>query len=145
MKAIVLIMLAIFAKDCENQTRDMETTVIEYSANTRGFYQKITIANKIAQVTHDREGLQAPEQIKISDGDWKELVQAFSEVDLDELSNLKAPSERRAYDGAAHAKLKIRFNDKNHETTNFDHGNPPAQISDFVQKVVAFGTPKDEN
>ncbi|MBF0694161.1 MAG: hypothetical protein IR153_03770 [Flavobacterium sp.] len=145
MKAIVLIMLAIFAKGCEDQVRDMEATVIEYSANTRGFYQKITIANKVAQVTNDREGIQPAQQVQISDSDWKALVDAFSKVDLNKLSELKAPSEKRAFDGAAHAGLRVRYKDTNYETTNFDHGNPPAEISDFVEKIVVFGKPKDGN
>ena len=115
--------------------QDMENTLIEYVATTRGFYQKIVIQNKKIGVSKDRELSKMPEAISISEADWKELVVAFNEVNLNELPNLKAPTEKRFYDGAANATLKITFKDKLYESTTFDHGIPPAAIEKFVNKI----------
>jgi hypothetical protein len=115
--------------------QDMENTLIEYVANTRGFYQKIVIQNKKIAVSKDREVSKMPEAISISESDWKELVIAFNEINLNELPNLKAPTEKRFYDGAANATLKITFKEKLYESTTFDHGIPPAAIEKFVNKI----------
>ena len=134
MKLLSLFFLTIFlGKGCDAQKQqDLQTTVIEYVANTRGFYKKITVQNQMVLVSKDRKGNDKPVQIKISDSDWKKLIADFQEINLDEVPNLKAPSEKRFYDGAAIANLKIIYKDKTYESTNFDHGNPPAEIKKLV-------------
>jgi hypothetical protein len=134
MKLLSLFFLTIFlGKGCDAQKQqDLQTTVIEYVANTRGFYKKITVQNQMVLVSKDRKGNDKPVQIKISDSDWKKLIADFQEINLDEVPNLKAPSEKRFYDGAAIANLKIIHKDKTYESTNFDHGNPPAEIKKLV-------------
>ena len=134
MKLLSLFFLTIFlGKGCDAQKQqDLQTTVIEYVANTRGFYKKITVQNQMVLVSKDRKGNDKPVQIKISDSDWKKLIADFQEINLNEVPNLKAPSEKRFYDGAAIANLKIIYKDKTYESTNFDHGNPPAEIKKLV-------------
>lgn len=135
-----MIFLTIFlGKGCDSEKKqDLETTVIEYVANTRGFYKKITIQNQMVSVSKDRKGSDKPVQNKIADSDWKKLIADFQEVNLDELPNLKAPSEKRFYDGAAIANLKITYKDKTYESTNFDHGNPPSEIKKLVVQMNAL-------
>lgn len=134
MKLLSLFFLTIFlGKSCDVQKKqDLETTVIEYVANTRGFYKKITVQNQMVLVSKDRKGNDKPVEIKISDSDWKKLITDFQEINLDEIPNLKAPSEKRFYDGAAIANLRITYKDKTYESTSFDHGNPPAEIKKLV-------------
>jgi hypothetical protein len=43
------------------------------------------------------------------------------------LKDLKIPTEKRFYDGAAIANLKIIYKGVN-ETPSFDHGSPPYEI-----------------
>ena len=54
---------------------------------------------------------------------------------MEALPNLKAPTEKRFYDGAAIAGLKITFKGKTFETTNFDHGFPPMEIQKVAETV----------
>jgi hypothetical protein len=72
MKLFAVILLSVFlSKSCESQNRnDLKTAVLEYTANTRGFYQKITIQNQMVAVSKDRSGNDKPVAIKISDADW---------------------------------------------------------------------------
>ena len=137
MKLLSLLFLTIFlGKGCDTITaQDMETTVLEYTANTRGFYQKITIKNQMLTASKDRNNNDKAISTKISDADWKELVLYFKEVKLESLPDLKAPTEKRFYDGAAIANLKITFKDKDYETTSFDHGFPPKEIKKLVDKI----------
>ena len=118
--------------------QDIENAVVEYTANTRGFYQKITVKNQMVTVSKDRNGNDNPIPTKISDADWKELLDCFKMIELDSLSKLKAPTKKRFNDGAAIANLKIKFKEKPYETTDFDDGFPPKEIKKFVNKITSF-------
>ena len=140
MKLFTMIFLSVFlGKSCSSQTQnDMKDAVLEYTANTRGFYQKITVQNQMVTISKDRSGNDTPVATKISDKNWKELVGYFEAVELDNLATLKAPSEKRFHDGAAIANLKIVYKDKTYETSAFDHGNPPEAIKKLVDKINSF-------
>lgn len=141
MKAFTMIILTIFlGKGCSQEAKnDLANATIEYVANTRGFYQKITIQNQKVYVNSDRNSKQLGEAKTLSDADWKALVSAFETIELDSLATLKDPTQKRFYDGAAMAYLKVNYKEKEYQTTEFDHGFPPAEIEDLVRKVVTFG------
>lgn len=123
----------------ENLIADTQNGMkIEYEANTRGFYQKVIIQNQTISVSKDRDGADKPVAKKISDADWKELTAFFNEVNLAELPNLKAPTEKRFYDGAPIGGLKITYKDKDYTSSSFDHGFPPAQIKKLVDKLMSL-------
>ena len=145
MKILSLLFLTIFlGNGCDSaKAQDIETAVIEYTANTRGFYQKITVKNQMLTVSKDRDGNDKPVPTKISDADWKELVDCFKKVELDSLSKFKAPSEKRFYDGAAIANLKITYKDKTYETDSFDHGFPPKEIKKLVNTITSLAKEKN--
>ena len=140
MKILSLLFLTIFlGNGCDSaKAQDIETAIIEYTANTRGFYQKITVKNQMLTVSKDRDGNDKAVPTKISDADWKELVDCFKKVELDSLSKLKAPTEKRFYDGAAIANLKITFKEKAYETNSFDHGFPPKEIKKLVNTITSL-------
>ena len=140
MKVFTMILLSVFlGKSCSSQTKnDLKTAVLEYTANTRGFYQKITIQDQMVSVSKDRSGNDKPVSIKISDADWKELIGYFETIELDSLATLKAPTQKRFHDGAAIANLKVVYKDKTYETQAFDHGVPPAAIKKIVDKINSF-------
>lgn len=138
MKILSLLMLTVFlGKSCQGQTNiDIETTKIEYTANSRGLYKNILVQNKTKLVTLKR-GEKAIET-KISDADWKIVVNEFKKIDLESMPTLKSPTEKRLYDGAAMANLKIEYNGKTYESQTFDHGYPPEPIKKIVTKLVSF-------
>lgn len=144
MKLFTVLFLSLFvSKSCEGQTKnDLKTAVLEYTANTRGFYQKITIQDQMVSVSKDRSGNVKPIAIKISDEDWKELVGCFETINLDSLEILKAPTEKRFHDGAAIANLEVTYKDKSYKTTSFDHGFPPNAVKKIVDKINSFAKKK---
>ena len=132
------------SKSCSNQAQnDIANATLQYTATTRGFYQKIFIINQKATIFRDRNGEKSPEEIAISDKDWKEIIGYFEKIDLEKVPTLKDPTQKRFYDGAAIANLKIRYQDKNYETTDFDHGFPPAEIEKLVNKIVSLAKAKE--
>ena len=145
MKAITMIFLTIFlGKSCANEAQnDIANATLQYTATTRGFFQKIVVTNQKITISRDRNGEKSPEEITISAKDWKEIVSYFEKIDLEKLKTLKDPTQKRFYDGAAIAHLKIRYQDKNYETTDFDHGFPPAEIEKLVNKIVSLAKEKE--
>ena len=140
MKIYALILLNIFlSKGCGSDKQiDMKSAVVEYTATTRGFFQKITVKNQEVFVTKDRNSDEIGKATKISDADWKELINDFKDINLEQIPNLKSPTEKRFYDGAAIANLNITFNDKIYISQSFDHGFPPAEIEKLVNKINAL-------
>jgi hypothetical protein len=140
MKVFTLLVLTIFmAKGCSQEAKnDIANAKIVYTANTRGFYQKITIQNQEISVSSERDSANKGVTSKISDADWKELVGYFEKIELDSLSTYKDPTQKRVYDGAAIAELIINYKEKEYQTKNFDHGYPPVEIEKFVNKLVSL-------
>lgn len=147
MKILSLLFLTIFlGKGCEGaKAQEIDAAVIEYVANTRGFYQKIVVEKQMVTISKDRSGQDKPVPAKISDADWKDLIKLFQDVNLDEIATLKSPTEKRFYDGAAIANLKITYKGKTYESSSFDHGFPPAEIKKIVNKINSFAKQNDEN
>jgi hypothetical protein len=140
MKLFTLIFLSLFLhKSCDSQTKiDLKTAVLEYTANSRGFYQKITIQDQIVSISKDRSGNVKPIVTKISDNDWKELIGYLESIELANLSTLKAPTEKRFYDGAAIANFDVVYKDKSYKSNSFDHGYPPEAINKIIAKINSF-------
>ena len=113
---------------------------IEYVANTRGFYEKIVIENKMVWVSKERDAKDMGKSVAISEDVNKELASYLKTVKLDQLSSYKDPTQKRFYDGAAMAQLKITVDGKEYQTTNFDHGYPPIEIEKLVNKITSFGS-----
>lgn len=109
-----------------------------YTANTRGFYQKITVKNQEAFVSSDRNSTDKGESIKISDADWKELYASMNNLKLDQLATYKDPTQKRFYDGAAIANLKVVADEKEYQTVDFDNGFPPVEIEKLVNKITSL-------
>ncbi|HWR94080.1 MAG TPA: hypothetical protein VN192_02645 [Flavobacterium sp.] len=141
---IALFLTVLFGKGCHQEYQhDMESTIIEYTANSRGNFYKITIQNQMVFVSRDRKKVEPPVATKLSDADWKKIIADFKEINLEEIPNLKPPTEYRTYDGAMMASLKITYKDKVYETVTFDNGYPPKEIAKLVDKVNSFAKKDD--
>ncbi|HQX02758.1 MAG TPA: hypothetical protein P5335_11040 [Flavobacterium sp.] len=135
MKTIITIFLTVFlAKSCANENGDIDKAVVEYEATSRGFYKNIKIEDKKLFVINNRN--EKPVEVSLSKKEWNELVDAFKEINLEEMKNLKAPTDKRLYDGAAHANITIILDGKTYTTDGFDHGYPPSQIENFISKLI---------
>jgi hypothetical protein len=136
-KSIVLLLSILVFAGCAGQKRTVQNeTKMEYKAYSRGFYQEITIEKQLVFVAKSRG--EKPVIFKIPIADWNNLNSAIQELDLDSLSQLKAPTEKRLFDGAAIASLKITKQGKTFESQSFDHGYPPVEIEKVVNKILSF-------
>ena len=137
MKFLSLLFLTlILGKSCQSQNLDMETAKIEYTANSRGLYNNTVVENKMVAVTKTRDG--KPVSNSLTDAQWSTLIKEFQKVNLEEISTLKAPTEKRFHDGAAMANLKITYKGKTYESQTFDNGFPPDKIKNLVNTILSF-------
>ncbi len=80
-----------------------------------------------------------PLERNISDADWNELLALYQSVNKEGLKDLKAPTEKRFYDGAPMANFSVITKEMTYRSATFDGGYPPAEIEKIVNKIIAIG------
>ncbi len=124
------------SKDPTQKIAQENHYTIEYSAITRGSYKNISINKKSIKVAHERDS--KPTSRVCTQNQWGALITAIKTIDIEKIPSLKAPSEKRFFDGAAIAKLKIVYNGDVYETESFDDGNPPKEIAVLVKEILSI-------
>lgn len=112
--------------------------VAEYEAFSRGMFLKVKYSNGQITVFKDRNSSERGTAVSITKIQQEELTKLLLAIDSDGLEKMKAPTEARLYDGAAHANLSITANGKKHSCPGFDHGQPPAGVEKFVTKLLSY-------
>ena len=138
MKTITMIFLSLFlTKDCsQKETEEMKKATIEYQAISRGSYLNIQVQNETLSIVRKRD--EKAKSYQLAKEDFKELADLFVKIDLNQLENYKGPAEKRFYDGAAMANVRIVYEGKVYQSQTFDHDSPPVEIEAFVNKIVSF-------
>ena len=134
--SLLLLVICIGSGCSSHKIAVMTSTEIEYSAVSRGLYKTVVVKNQTVSITNTRGG-EAVES-KIDTAKWNKIISEFEKINLDSIPNLKAPTEKRFYDGAAIGNLKITQNQKIYETKGFDNGFPPKEIEKLVNLLTDF-------
>lgn len=138
----LVVILFVFFVGCKptkinvNNHKNNDIPVINYEANARNFVLNIKVENQMLFVSRARDVKDYQEKTKISDADWNEIVALTKAVDLAKVKDLKWPTEKRFYDGAAHANVTFISNEVEYPANGFDHGYPPVEIEKLVNKIV---------
>jgi hypothetical protein len=135
---IIMILLSLITLDkgCSTSKINQDVISIEYSAHSRGTYISININKNLISVINKRAT--KPETKPCSEIQWKTLINLLKKVDIEQIPNLKAPTENRFFDGAAIASLKITYKGTVYESASFDHGNPPKEIELLVKEILSI-------
>lgn len=138
MKKIILIVLSlVLLSSCgPKMTQEMKESTITYQALSRGFYLNVEIKGNHVIINKERET--TGDEYILSNVEFKELAALYDKLSLKELESYKGPTEKRFYDGAAIGTLSVNYQGKIYNSQGFDHGNPPVEIADFVNKLVSF-------
>ena len=128
-----------------NDTAKMqqEEYTIEYTAISRGFYKEITINSSTIAIKNSR-GSEAITH-ECTQELWEEIKAKLDSIDVENLSKLKAPSEKRFVDRTAIANIKIIYKDTTYQSSEFDHGHPPKEIKPLCDKILGISNSKKEN
>lgn len=118
----------------EDMTINQTLPVLVYESMSRGYFKKITIENNTIAIQNTRDEL--PKTATIAKSDLKLLEVAYNGINPKELSGLKAPTEKRFYDGAPITNLMVKEGEETFSTSDFDGGFPPAEIEELVNTIL---------
>ena len=123
----------------KNTDTDLEQqqTTLTYSAFTRGFFQELIITKNNFTVYKDYEKLN-PISKDLDLKKWRNCLKLLEPINLKNLPNLKSPTNRRQFDGAAFAQLTVIQNGDTIQSSSFDHQSPPAEIKPLVEYILSI-------
>ena len=130
------------AKLSENEVKEVvtkkrEPLSIRYSATSRGFSNSINFVN--GQFIYEEIRPKSFKSINtITDSEIETIYLLASKIDLTTLEKLTPPSKAHQFDGAAGGTFMIISKGVTYRTPTFDYGNPPAEIKDLIEKLVAL-------
>lgn len=119
-----------------NDKTQSTVPTIYYDATSRGFFIALKVENQTLYISKNRDFKEYEEKIAISDADWKEISALANAVELEKVKDLKWPTEKRYYDGAAHANITFESKGVKYPANGFDHGFPPAEVEKLVKKIT---------
>ncbi|MBP0902699.1 META domain-containing protein [Mariniflexile gromovii] len=122
--------------NADKTQKEDEPISFEYVAHSRGTFKHIIISKKQISIQNNRGDASILKNINKTH--WNTLLKALKPIDIENIPNLKAPSENRFFDGAAIANLKITYEGKTYESQSFDHGNPPKEIAQLVKEMLSI-------
>jgi hypothetical protein len=119
-----LFILSLLLISCTPQEDLYSSLEITYKAKTRGnslsiSYRKDTVYLK---------GSSIQKEIPLDPAAIRKLKKIISNIKLSEIHTLPAPSNNRFSDAAMIANFTIVLDNKIFISSDFDHGNPPAQL-----------------
>lgn len=136
-KFAAIVLLALFAVGCASALKkESDKISFEYEAITRGSYKKVIVKQDTVITIKDRD-LKDVVAAGLKNGEWNSLLKSLEDVNLEGLNEIKAPSVKHQVDAAPIANLKVIRGDKTYQSKSFDHGNPPQEIKDVVDKIMA--------
>lgn len=121
----------------QNSTQDKDIS-FTYETITRGSRTNYTLNKEEIKVVKNM-GTETKASKKMTSKDWDNLMERMEEIDVPNINKLKPPSDKRTFDGAAHAILSIKIGDMVYKTNSFDHGNPPSVLKPLVKAILRLG------
>ena len=135
---LVLIFPMLMAETC-SQNKDQDKDIsFTYEMITRGSRANYTLNKEDIKVVKNM-GTETKASEKMTSKDWENLIEKMKEVDVPNIHKLKPPSDKRTFDGAAHAILTIKVGDEVYKSNSFDHGNPPSALKPLVKAILRLG------
>jgi heat shock protein HslJ len=110
--------------------------IIEYTAMSRGLFNQYIFENGKLSIQKNRAT--TPTVKTCTTKETNNLLEQVKALDLEEIPTLKAPTEKRFYDGAAIAILKITYNGETYQTPEFDNGEPNKYIASLVSTFMTL-------
>lgn len=139
MKFIFLLLFPfLIVETCSENTEQNKDISFAYETITRGARANYIMNMEEIKVVKTGSD-EVKNSAKMTVKDWNSLLEKMKEVDVPNISKLVPPSDKRTYDGAAHAILTIKMGEKVYKSNSFDHGNPPSEIKSLVKAILRLG------
>ena len=135
---LILFTLTLLHFSCsETKSAVVETVpTIYYEASTRGYFLSLKLEHKMIYIYKDRNSKEYSDKLVLSEEEWSEISTLAKAVDLAKVKDLKWPTEKRYYDGAAFANIIFESKGVKYPANGFDHGFPPTELEKLVTKIT---------
>ncbi|MDY8135286.1 DUF4377 domain-containing protein [Aquimarina sp. 2201CG5-10] len=130
-------LIKVLSKEKDQSSSQKKLKNISYQALSRDSFLYIEVDENNIKKTSDRD-LKNFQSIKCSEKDWNTILSLIKQVNIKEIHQLKAPSQKRLFDGAPHGLLKITLDNKTYPSNGFDHGNPPQIITPLINHILTL-------
>lgn len=128
------ILFLVISSSCMAQKTTQEIKEVVFSAHTKGSSETITVVNYYA--FHKTQSTSKTHFINASER--KAMEDEIAKLDVTTIADLKAPSNKRAFDGAMHARVTIKIGNKTYVSSDFDDHNPPKELAPLVAVLRGF-------
>ena len=130
-------------KDPPNQFKALINTIfltqspleeIVYSENGMSEHLKLKVSRERTEVDSNSGSVNSDRYIDVvTPADyWESLVVAVRDIEIEDLENMEAPSNRRSTDASLYASLKIKFNGEWYMSKSFDDNKPPEPLRQLI-------------
>ena len=114
----------------------IENNVFIYKKYSRGFYNEFRIGEEKITSYLNYQKTEISEKSTV-EKDWEYCLKLLNDINLNNFSDLKAPSNLRQTDHVLHGVLTIKIKEKDFTAScHFDHGNPPEKIKVLVEHLL---------
>jgi len=138
----LIVLTVIVATGCSTAKKqalneDDNAISFTYSAVTRGSNNEVVIKDGTVETLQSRLS-DKPVTRKLTDAEWAALKEVYNKKTVKDanLQDIVPPSKKHQFDGALGATLQITHNDIVYSSSTFDHGNPPSEIKELVNKII---------
>jgi len=132
MRYLIILFAALSLSAC----KELDIKKVEYHSTT--MMGKTIIAVTQDSVTVDFNGRGEPSHFarETKSSEWVDLLKSLAEVDLDKISELEAPSNKRASDAAPYGRFVIQGKDKSYTSSDFDGKNPNEVLMPAMKVIL---------
>ena len=128
-------MLVLLTTNCSQNKIDKDEAIeISYNAQTRGSAIDIKYADKSI---HYKSNL-TEKRVDLTEEQIENILASLSDVTLDDISDLKAPTNKRFSDGAPIASFTITKGEAIYTSSEFDHGIPPKELKKLYELLEKY-------
>lgn len=106
---------------------------IELEEMTRGSRRMIVITPNSKEVEINRKIT----TLKTTETEWKNLQKLITQLNPDKIESFTPPTNKRFYDGAMAATIRVNIDGTVYSSQTFDAGNPPEQLATLYRKLVS--------
>ncbi|RST32577.1 hypothetical protein EIZ47_01455 [Chryseobacterium lacus] len=100
---------------------------------TRGSRRMIVITPNFKEVEINRKIT----TLKTTETEWKNLQKLITQLNPDKIESFTPPTNKRFYDGAMAATIRVNIDGTVYSSQTFDAGNPPEQLATLYRKLVS--------
>ena len=128
MRYLIILLLGLTFISC----KDLEILKYEYHTSTQMGRTILSVTKDSVVVTFNGRGEPVYWAREIEENEWDSVVASMKDVQLDQVSNLKSPSNDRATDRVPIAKFSFVGKDSTLTSSSFDAGNPHEMLSPLM-------------